>query len=93
MTTCIRSGGQSDAWNYLGALLAELQELEEACRAFRQTLAVDPAEPRAHYNLADTLDDLGRTAEALPHWQSYLRCDGASRWAKHARGRIAAQSH
>ena len=60
--------------------------------AFRRALALNPDDTRAHYNLADTLDELGRIGEAAPHWQAYLRRDAASQWAAHARKRLAAAS-
>jgi DNA-binding transcriptional MerR regulator len=54
-----------DAWNNLGVLLAEAELLEEACECFRRALAADPGIAMAHYNLADTLTDMGRDAEAV----------------------------
>ena len=61
---------------------------EEAAAAFRKAIAADPDDARAHYNLADTLDDLGRPDEATPHWQAYLEHDTKSPWATHARARL-----
>ena len=43
---------------------------------------------RAHYNLADTLDELGCNWEATPPWQAYLRHDQFSEWARHAKRRM-----
>ncbi|HZN65300.1 MAG TPA: tetratricopeptide repeat protein [Tepidisphaeraceae bacterium] len=79
-----------DAWNNLGTLLAELGRRDEACAAFRRALEADPSDFRAHYNLADTLDEMGMLPESLPHWRAYLKYDGTSRWAEHARARLAA---
>jgi len=45
-----------------------------------------------HYNLADALDSIGRSAEARPHWQAYLRTDAAGPAARYARARLAASS-
>jgi tetratricopeptide (TPR) repeat protein len=78
-----------DAWNNLGTVLAELGRRDEACAAFRRALDADPSDFRAHYNLADTLDEMGRLQEAVPHWRAYLRYDGTSQWAQHARQRLA----
>jgi hypothetical protein len=41
-----------------------------------------------HYNLADVLEELGRTAEARPHWQAYMQKDGSSQWAAYAQKRL-----
>jgi tetratricopeptide (TPR) repeat protein len=80
----------SDAWNNIGALLAEMGQRDEACEAFRRALEIDPHDLRAHYNLADTLDEMGLTSEAAIHWQAYLKQDGTSPWARHARARLSA---
>ena len=44
---------------------------------------------RACFNLADTLDELRRSAEAVEQYRAYLRADPASEWADHARERLA----
>ena len=69
-------------------LLAEMGQHEEACAAFRKALAVDCDDARAHYNLADTLEDLGKRDEAKSHWHAYLRYDMASEWSEYARERL-----
>jgi tetratricopeptide (TPR) repeat protein len=79
----------ADAWNNLGALLAQSERRDEACEAFRRVLELRPDDPRAHYNLADTLDELGYFDEAAEHWQVYLLHDAASPWASYARRRLA----
>jgi uncharacterized protein (TIGR02996 family) len=61
---------------------------EAGCAAFRRAVAADPADTCARYNLADTLDELGRNWEATPHWQAYLRHDHFSEWAQHAKRRL-----
>ena len=43
----------------------------EAVRAYRDALAINPAYPEAHFYLAVTLEKLGRSAEAKPHWKEY----------------------
>jgi tetratricopeptide (TPR) repeat protein len=79
----------ADAWVNLGTVLAELGQRDRACAAFRRALEIDGGDGRAHYNLADTLDEMGLNHEAAPHWEAYLRQDQASRWAAHARRRLA----
>ena len=44
--------------------MAELGGLQEAAGAFRRALEADPDNWRAHYNLADVLEELGEHAEA-----------------------------
>jgi tetratricopeptide (TPR) repeat protein len=80
----------ADAWNNRGVLLAELGKNSEACVAFEGALVNRPGDARARYNLADTLDDLGRSADAIPHWKAYLQLDPHSQWAEHARKRLRA---
>ena len=57
--------------------------------AFERALKVHPNYAEAHYNLADTLEDAGRFAQARSHWQAYLRLEPSGLWAKYARGRLA----
>jgi cytochrome c-type biogenesis protein CcmH/NrfG len=63
---------------------------DEAVAALRRVLSLDPRNARVHYNLADLLFECGRTGEAAPHWQAYLRLDQSSHWAAHARGCLGA---
>ena len=77
------------AWNNLGVLLAEMKRPHAACTAFRRALAAEPFNLRAHYNLADTLDEMGRADEARAHWQAFLRGDDPSACAAYARSKLA----
>jgi Flp pilus assembly protein TadD len=79
----------ADAWNNLGVLLCEMNRPMAACTAFRRALAAEPFNLRAHYNLADTLDEMGRVHDARAHWQAYLQCDSNSEAADYARSRLA----
>jgi tetratricopeptide (TPR) repeat protein len=53
-----------EAWLNLGVLHAQLGELDEAERAYRRALALAPAEPAPHANLADLLRLRERETEA-----------------------------
>ncbi len=53
------------AWNVLGVVLKENQDLEGAERAFRKSLAVDPWEGAACGNLENLCTMLGRHTEAM----------------------------
>ena len=77
----------ADACNNWGVLLCELGRREEALEVFRRAVREND-DARAHYNLADTLDELGRNWEATPHWQAYLRHDHFSDHARHAKARL-----
>ena len=44
--------------------------------------------PDVHYHLARTLDELGRSDEAMLHWQTFLTHAPDSPWAETARDRL-----
>ena len=66
-----------------------MERMEEACECFRRAFAADPGNSMAHYNLADTLTDMGRGADAVHHWKAYLQVDSQSERAAYARRCIA----
>lgn len=72
----------------MGTLLVELGKADEACVAFGRALQADPEDLRAHYNLADTLEDMGRHDEAAVHWKAYEKADPMSEWGVYARKRL-----
>ncbi len=45
--------------------------------------------PDAHLHKAEILHQLGRTTEAVEHWQTYLKFDTRGPWAENARERLA----
>ena len=49
-----------------------------ACTAFRRAIAANPADARAHDNVADVVDELRLTTEAREYWRQYLRFDASS---------------
>lgn len=77
-----------EAWTQIGCLHAERGELESALQAFRVALDVHPDYPDAHWHLAEVLHQLGRSGEAVPHWETYLRFDSRGPWADQARQRL-----
>ena len=79
----------ADAWNNLGVLLAKVNRPHAACTAFRRAVAAEPLNLSVHYNLADTLDEMGRSDEARTHGQAYLRGDTEGERARYARSRLA----
>lgn len=78
-----------EAWTQLGCVHAELGELDSAINAFRIALDVHSDYPDAHLHLAEALRSSGKTEEAIPHWQTYLRFDHRGPWADAARQRLA----
>lgn len=81
-----------EAWTQIGCLHRELDELDSALDAFDIALGVHPDYPDAHFQKAETLAELGRRGEALPHWRRYLSYDSRGPWADLARQRLADHS-
>jgi tetratricopeptide (TPR) repeat protein len=77
-----------EAWTQIGCLHRELGELDSALTAFEIAIDVHPDYPDAHFHKAETLSDLGRLEEALPHWRRYLAFDSRGPWAEMARQRL-----
>jgi Tfp pilus assembly protein PilF len=80
--------GFVEAWHNLGNLLAARGAREEAVEVFRKALSIDPSYADTHYSLADTLDDLGHTCEARPHWEAFLEYESTGEWADYVRKRL-----
>jgi tetratricopeptide (TPR) repeat protein len=55
----------------LGNIHHDLARYPEAVAAYRDALAINPGYPEAHFYLAVTLEKLGRSIEAKPHWKQY----------------------
>ncbi len=65
---CIRLAPDfPDAYNNLGAILFEQEELEAAAQAYRRTLELKPDDPAAHYNLGLLYLNLDDRRQALAH--------------------------
>jgi tetratricopeptide (TPR) repeat protein len=77
-----------EAWTQLGCLHAQLGEPDAAVVALKIALDVHPNCPDAHLHLAETLHQLGKTADAIPHWRTYLKFDTRGPWAEAARRRL-----
>ena len=60
-----------EAYFNLGNIHHDLARYTDAVRAYRDALAINPAYPEAHFYLAVTLEKLGRSVEARPHWKEY----------------------
>jgi tetratricopeptide (TPR) repeat protein len=60
-----------EAYFNLGNIHHDLARYPEAVSAYRDALAINPSYPEAHFYRAVTLEKLGRSTEARPHWRAY----------------------
>ncbi|MBX3439963.1 MAG: tetratricopeptide repeat protein, partial [Planctomycetaceae bacterium] len=81
-----------EAWTQIGCLHRELGERERALDAFEIALNLHPEYAEAHFHRAEVLYDLGRSAEAIPHWETYLEHDSVGPWAEIARQRLGREN-
>lgn len=58
---------------------------ELAARRYQQALAIDATYADAHFYFAVTLEKLGRSAEARPHWIAYQKLAPEGEWVELAR--------
>ena len=75
----------------LGCVLLEMGDKELAVGAFHGAIHSHESYADAHYHLARTLDDLGRSGEALTHWRRFAELSPESPWADEARDRLATE--
>lgn len=71
----VASGGTVQAWNSLGDIYSRWQRWQDAEHAFRQALALDAFESRAHFGLGAVLEVDGRNTEALQEYTAGLQTD------------------
>ena len=69
----------------LGNVYHDTGRFEEAVKCYVQALAVDQGYADAHFYLAVTLEKLGRSGEARPHWLAYQRLAPNGEWVELAR--------
>lgn len=81
--------GQPEALYNLGCLNFHRGDLQLALQYFEQAVQSDAAFADAHFNLATSYQELGRRAEARPHWQHYLRLQPKGDGADLARKNLA----
>jgi tetratricopeptide (TPR) repeat protein len=72
----------------LGSVLAETGQFELAIAAFQGAIALHDQYADVHYELAKTLDAVGRDQEAEDHWQRFVELAPESPWAAEARMRL-----
>jgi tetratricopeptide (TPR) repeat protein len=69
----------------LGNIHHDLARYDEALGAYREALALNAGYPEAHFYLAVTLEKLGRSAEAKPHWKQYRELEPEGEFVELAR--------
>jgi tetratricopeptide (TPR) repeat protein len=75
LRSSISSGGTAQAWNSLGEIYNRWNRWQDAEHAFRQALAFDAFDSRAHFGLGTALEAEGRTNEALKEYAAGLQTD------------------
>jgi len=71
----ISSGATTQAWNSLGEIYCRWNRRQDAEHAFRQAVALDTFDSRAHFGLGAVLEAQGRTNEALNEYAAGLQTD------------------
>jgi tetratricopeptide (TPR) repeat protein len=71
----VSSGATTQAWNALGEIYNRWNRRQAAEHAFRQAVALDPFNSRAHFGLGAVLEAEGRTREALNEYVAGLQTD------------------
>lgn len=64
-----------DGWYNLGNALREEMRIEEALKAYEQSLALDPLQVWPHMNMAVGYDGLGKYKEAAVHFEEAFQLD------------------
>jgi tetratricopeptide (TPR) repeat protein len=69
----------------LGNIHHDHSRFLDAELCYREALARNASYPDAHFYLAVTLEKMGRSAEAQPHWRAYQRLAPDGEWLELAR--------
>ena len=77
-----------EASDQLGEIYASWRDFPRAEKAFRQSLADNQFDTRAHFGLGQVLESTGRPADALREYESGLAMDSSNAAAKAARIRL-----
>jgi len=71
----VSSGATTQAWDALGEIYSRWNRSRDAEHAFRQAVALDTFDSRAHFGLGAVLEAQGRTKEALNEYEAGLQTD------------------
>jgi tetratricopeptide (TPR) repeat protein len=69
----------------LGNIHHDLGEFDEARRCYEAALALNPYYADTHFYLAVTLEKVGLSQDARPHWRSYQQLAPQGEWVELAR--------
>jgi tetratricopeptide (TPR) repeat protein len=69
----------------LGNIHHDLGCYREAAACYRDALALNPGYPDAHFYLAVTLEKMGQSNDARPHWRQYQQLAPDGEWVDLAR--------
>jgi len=69
----------------LGNIQHDLGRYDRALGCYREAVALNPGYPDAHFYLAVTLEKLGHSQEARPHWKTYQELAPKGEWVELAR--------
>jgi tetratricopeptide (TPR) repeat protein len=69
----------------LANIAHDREEYVEARRLYERALQLEPVYADAHFYLALTLEKLGRSEEAAPHWRAYRILEPDGEWVELAR--------
>jgi tetratricopeptide (TPR) repeat protein len=81
----VQDPGCFEAHFNLGNVYHDTGRFELAARCYTGALAIDPGYADAHFYLAVTLEKLGRSSDARPHWSAYQRLAPNGEWVELAR--------
>jgi tetratricopeptide (TPR) repeat protein len=74
-----------EAWFNLGNVHHDRGRLEEAAQCYAEALRLRPGYADAHFYLAVTMEKLGRSDRARPHWRAYQELAPNGEWIELAR--------
>ncbi len=69
----------------LGNIYHDLNRYPEAQACYQESLRLNPSYPDAHFYLAVTLEKMGLSQEAKPHWRAYRHLAPKGEWVELAR--------
>ncbi len=77
--------GYFEAYFNLGNIHHDHGSFEEAEMCYRHAVALNPSYPDAHFYLAVTLEKMGRSSDAQPHWRTYQTLAPEGEWVELAK--------
>jgi tetratricopeptide (TPR) repeat protein len=69
----------------LGNIHHDLSRFGDAVTCYREAVTLNPDYADAHFYLAVTLEKMGQSVEAKPHWKAYQRLAPAGEWVELAK--------